>query len=194
MQRNFALRMFLLIAAGLATLATAGRPAAATPPPNGDKVQDVTGMWSGLFQSTMDPRIMGTVQLDVDAMDQRHRRFMGMVTMKAGMAFTFPFDGTIAAGGELNGVGKGDAGMVEFHGMAGFVPGGAGFVDVHYKFRFPDGTMDEGFAIVLRNFIPPDPCVSPEVTGMWAGTFTSAATGATGGILADYMMLGGVGR
>jgi len=140
-------------------------------------------MWSGFFQSTVDPRNMGTVELDVNV--QRQRRFAGVVTMKSFMPFTFDFAGTIAANGALNGVGHGDAGMVEFHGLAGFLPGGGGFVDVHYMFRAADGTRDEGFAIVLRNFVPPEGCTPPDVTGVWSGSFTSAS-GATGDLTAIY--------
>jgi len=173
----------LLLAACLAALSVGDRAAAGVPPDT-DKIQDVTGSWSGYFQSTVDPRVMGTVQFDVAT--QRQRRFMGTVTMRAGVAFTFPFDGTIAASGDVNGGGRSADGTVHFHGQLIEQPIGsndrvqdAAVVDVQYRFTFPDGSVDEGFALALRSF-PEGDCTPPDVTGTWTGSFTSASTGATG--------------
>jgi hypothetical protein len=112
--------------------------------PNGPNWIKVTGTYVGTFSGTMNS---GDVVFEIATQDEK--RFMGMVTLVVeGMPFPLPFEfeGTQDDSPRhgFNGVGKGMAGDLEFHGTVEVSEAGFVTIMASYRFKPASGGMDEG--------------------------------------------------
>jgi hypothetical protein len=132
-------------------------------------VQDVLGRYDGFYQSAVNPGDRGTIQVTVT--EQHRRRFEGIATIGAE---EFPFEGTIAASGEVSLEGGNAAARLRGHGTTRFFGDGSVFVQIKYQFHPPDpgrgGVRDNGLMILLRDAEFEG---APNVVGRWDGSYQS---------------------
>jgi hypothetical protein len=137
------------------------------------------GVYRGFLQSDIPPHSTASVGLTVD--QQSGQRFGGTLRIEtpAGL-LEFAVQGRSSPHSFGGGGGEG---KVKVHDISSQDLGeGAALLRGNYKITFPDGLKDKGTLVLLRSFVPPDPCpppgcVTPDLTGTWTGTSTSDLDG-----------------
>ena len=148
---------------------------------------DSSGKYFGFFQGS---GRWGLMEFVIEKV--RNHRFQGSAAMIVGpdkIRVPFVIEGTVSQSGELTGLGRGPAGIAEFHGQITFFDGGAAIADATYRLTSPPpepdlgtrpaGLADRGTATLLRNFIVGPDAPPPSVAGLWTGMSTSAVDKST---------------
>jgi hypothetical protein len=143
---------------------------------------DVTGTYSGFFQSSADANFAGTLEMRITAQDGP--RFSGTASLGIpdasgdieALAFIVLGEATKSTDQDLqammNEVKEINATKAMVRGTLSAFDGGASLANLTYDLQLGPGRRDRGTAVILRSYVGGN-CNPPNITGSYIGGFQS---------------------